>query len=72
MLVLSFNLKGGMPVSPSRYGRPWSEAMTTIFWKISAKCTNFQVSGLGSRCRTSSLEFRSRSFWWSLGLVSKF
>jgi len=25
-----------------------------------------------SRSRTSSLESRSHSFWWSLGLVSKF
>jgi len=37
--------KGKCPFPPC--GRPWSEVMTTFFWKISAKCTSFEVSSLG-------------------------
>jgi len=45
-------------------GRPWSEVMTTFFWKISAKCTNSEVSSLSLVLQVSSvgvlMKFRSR------------
>jgi len=52
--VFSFNLKGWKCPFPP-YGRPWSEVMTTFFWKISAKCTNFEVPSLGLELQVSSL-----------------
>jgi len=39
--------------------KTWSD--DDIFWKISAKSTNFEVSVL-------NFKSRSRYFWWSLGL----
>jgi len=43
--------------------------MRTFFKKF---LQNAQIWSLESRSRTLSLEYPYRSFWWSLGLVSKF
>jgi len=43
-----------MPILPP-CGRPWSEVMTKFLWKVSAKCTNFEVSSLGLELQVSSL-----------------
>ena len=55
-LGASFQSQGGKcPFPPC--GRPRSEMMTTFLWKISAKCTNFEVLslGLGLELQVSSL-----------------
>jgi len=66
--VLSFNLKGGNARFPpaDAHGQKWWRHFFEEFWQ--------NAQSLKSLCRTSSLESRSRSFWWSLGLglVSKF
>ena len=54
MLVLSFNLKEGKCLFPP-LRTPMVRSDDDNFWKISAKCTNFEVTSLGLELQVSSL-----------------